>query len=136
MQEIPYVGIPAVRVMRPSVAPVDIEGTTGTLPHKAWTVSSMARVTSGSRGEGGTVTSLTSEPSAACSGTSVTTTFGSATARSIVLRMLSGSSPGKIRQLTLARAVCGRAFGAWPPESMVATQVAQQSVVVRNGGQA
>jgi hypothetical protein len=35
----------------------------------------------------------------------------------------SSVSPGITRQLTLARASCGRAFGAWPPSSIVATQV-------------
>src|SRR6201986_3738451 len=35
----------------------------------------------------------------------------------------SGASPGMMRQLTLAVARCGRALGAWPAVSMVATQV-------------
>ena len=34
--------------------------------------------------------------------------------------------PGKMRQLTFAVARCGNAFGAWPPLSMVATQVVRR----------
>ena len=34
-----------------------------------------------------------------------------------------GVWPGKMRQLMLAVARCGRAFRAWPPLIMVATQV-------------
>src|SRR5450432_4735550 len=34
-----------------------------------------------------------------------------------------GLSTGRMRQFTVAVAVCGRAFSAWPPESMVATHV-------------
>ena len=34
-----------------------------------------------------------------------------------------GWTPGMIRQLTLAIASCGSAFTAWPPSSIVATQV-------------
>ena len=64
-------------------------------------------------------------------------TLGSAITRSRVARICSGASPGKMRQLTLARAVCGRALGAWPPESMVATQVVRRrAFVVGDGGEA
>src|SRR3569832_940295 len=37
--------------------------------------------------------------------------------------MSAGLWPGKMRQLMLASACCGRAFSAWPPDTMVATQV-------------
>ena len=35
----------------------------------------------------------------------------------------SGSSPGRMRQFTLAAARCGSAFGACPASTIVATQV-------------
>src|SRR5215813_10548174 len=38
-------------------------------------------------------------------------------------RTSTGSCPGAMRQFTLADAVCGSAFRAWPPESIVATHV-------------
>src|SRR5208337_2327784 len=107
----------------PSEAPVDIVGTIGIPGHMVAKVRSSAVVTSGSSGEGGTATMGMSFPSAVFSGTTVILTLGSAATRSNVLRTLSGSSPGKMRQFTLARAVCGSALGAWPPDSIVATHV-------------
>src|SRR6266851_4441723 len=112
MQEIPYVGMSATRVYLPSVAPVDIVGTRGTHGDVILKVFSMACVTSRSSGEGGTAAMVTFFPSVVRCGTMLILTFGSFATRSSVLRTSSGSSPGKIRQLTLARAVCGRAFGA------------------------
>src|SRR6516165_6629599 len=97
--------MPAMRRYLPSVAPVDMEGTTGTPGHIMASVRSNAEVTSGSRGEGGTATMGINLPSEVFSGTTVTFTWGLATTRSRVLRTSSGSSPGKMRQLTLARAV-------------------------------
>src|SRR5579859_8042405 len=40
--------------------------------------------------------------------------------------------PGRMRQLTLALACCASALGAWPPSSMVATQVVR-SVLFQPG---
>ena len=53
----------------------------------------------------------------------VTFTSGSATNFSSLRTHDSAVTPGKMRQLTLARARCGSALVAWPPSSMVATQV-------------
>src|SRR6267378_5050910 len=127
MQEMPYVGMPAMRVYFPSVAPVDMVATRGTPGQVTFKTFSMACVTSGSSGDGGTGTTGTTFPSGVSCGTMVILTFGSFATRSSVLCTSSGSSPGKIRQLTLARAVCGSAFGAWPPKSMVATHVVCKS---------
>src|SRR5208337_1653386 len=127
MQAMPYVGMPAMRRYLPSVAPVDIEGTTGSPGHIAASVRFNVSFNSGKRGDGGTATMGMSFPSEVFSGTKVILSLGSATTRSNVLRTSSGSSPGNTRQLTLARAVCGRALGAWPPDSMVATQVVWRS---------
>ena len=43
----------------------------------------------------------------------------------LVVRLLTdaGDTPGRMRQLTLALAICGSALVAWPPSSLVATQV-------------
>src|SRR5215467_11752449 len=123
MQEMPYVGMPPMRVYFPSVAPVDMVGTKGMPGHILVKVFSMALVTSGSSGEGGTGTTGTTFPSGSACATMLIFTFGSLATRWRVFRISCGSSPGKIRQFTLARAVCGSALGAWPPESIVATQV-------------
>src|SRR5439155_17811259 len=120
MQEMPKVGMPAMRVYLPSVAPVDMVATRGTPGQVMLKTFSMALVTQGRSGEGGTGTTFPSGPG--CE-TVVILTCGSLATRSSVRRTYSGSSPGKIRQLTLARAVCGSALRACPPESMVATQV-------------
>src|SRR6185312_10349019 len=53
----------------------------------------------------------------------LTLTAGSATRSCSFWRTLSGDTPGKMRQFTLARARCGSAFVAWPPSSIVATHV-------------
>src|SRR5713226_8199700 len=127
MQEMPYVGMPAMRTYFPSVAPVDMVATRGTPGQRMLKTLSVARVTSGSNGEGGTGTTGTTFPSGASCGTMLILTFGSLATRSRVLWTSSGSSPGKMRQLTLARAVCGSAFGACPPESIVATHVVCKS---------
>src|ERR1700680_2286428 len=93
----------------------------------------MAFTTSGSSAEGGTVTVGTGLPSVPSCGTSVTVTFESAATRSRVLRTSSGSSPGKILQFTLARAVWGKALGACPPESMVGTPGVGGGAQIRGG---
>src|SRR5277367_4322603 len=123
MQEIPYVGIPAIRKIFPSLAPVDIVGTQGTPGHSTANVFSSAAVTSGNNGDAGTFTTGITVPSAAFCSTKSTVTLGSATTLIKVWCTCSGSSPGKIRQFTLARAVCGNALAACPPFNMVATQV-------------
>ena len=41
-------------------------------------------------------------------------------------RIFFGLRPGKMRQLTLAVARCGSAFGAWPPAICVATQLVRR----------
>src|SRR5207253_1195960 len=131
--------MPAMRVYFPSVAPVDMVGTRGT-PGQVLLrvfsmaavrknseqylagsqvllrVFSMAAVSSGSSGEGGTGTAGTTFPSGSVCFTMLILTLGSLATCSSVLRTPCGSSPGKMRQLTLARAVCGSALGAWPPE--------------------
>ena len=56
----------------------------------------------------------------------VTFTFGFAASFSSSPRTASLELPGKIRQLTFARARCGNALVAWPPSSMVATQVVRR----------
>src|SRR5580700_974628 len=53
----------------------------------------------------------------------VTLTSGSAITRSRSARTDSAETPGKMRQLMLARARCGSALVAWPASSIVATQV-------------
>src|SRR3989442_1626564 len=92
--------MPAMRVYFPSVAPVDIVATRGTPGQAILKVFSMAWVTSGSSGEGGTAAMVTFFPSVVRCGTMLILTFGSFATRSRVLRTSSGSSPGKIRQLT------------------------------------
>src|SRR5207248_1267567 len=115
--------MPALRVYLPSVAPVDMVATRGTPGQLIVKILFIAWVSSGSSGEGGTATTGTGFPSGSVCDTMLIFTFGSLATRSRVLRISCGSSPGKMRQLTLARAVCGSALGAWPPESIVATHV-------------
>src|SRR5215468_4945149 len=127
MHAIPNVGMPAARRYFPSLAPVDIVGTTGNPGHIVANVSEYAVITSRISGDGGTVTTGIALPSEVLSTTIVTFTPESFATRSNVFRTSSGSSPGKIRQLTVARAICGSAFGAWPPASIVATHVVLSS---------
>src|SRR5262245_34328945 len=47
----------------------------------------------------------------------------SASTSTSLSRTDAGDTPGRMRQLTLAVASCGSAFGAWPPASRVATHV-------------
>ena len=53
----------------------------------------------------------------------VTFTPGSAITRSSSARTSVAETPGKMRQLMFAPARCGKALGACPPSSRVATQV-------------
>src|SRR5216117_1012179 len=48
---------------------------------------------------------------------------GSAASSSNFAWISSGDSFGKMRQLIVARAICGKAFSAWPPEISVGTHV-------------
>src|SRR3954465_6814580 len=57
------------------------------------------------------------------SSTNSTLTFGSATISISFALTDAGDTPGRMRQLTLALAICGSALVAWPPSSFVATQV-------------
>ncbi len=62
----------------------------------------------------------------------VTATPVSPIAATSASRTVSTGTPGKIRQLTMAFAFCGKAFSACPPSSIVATQVVR--VVPTNSG--
>src|SRR3954469_6820672 len=106
--------MPALRRYRPSVAPVLITGTTTTPGNIALVNDSTLFMTSGRSGDGGLGLASLSN---------VTTTFGSAIVSTMVLRTDSGATPGRMRQFTLAVAICGSALFAWPPASRVATQV-------------
>jgi len=99
------------------VAPVLIVGTTGTPGHISCVVASMARSSSGVRGDGGL---------GLAGARGVTLTPESATTRRSVASTCSGGSPGRMRQFTVARARWGSAFSAWPPSISVATQVVRR----------
>ena len=114
--------MPACRKGWLSVAPVPIKGMTGTPGHISVVTFSIFDMTSGLRGDdwrcgGGAARFGLFAP------TIVTPIFGSASTRSSAACVSAGVSCGSIRQLTLARAVCGSALLAWPPSSRVATQV-------------
>src|SRR6188472_774900 len=55
--------------------------------------------------------------------TSFTWAFGSSIVFASVDCTDSADSPGNTRQLMFTVALCGSAFGAWPPRSIVGTQV-------------
>src|SRR5262245_1051882 len=112
--------MPALRRYNPSVAPVLMTGTTTTVGQSALVTDSIGPMTGGLSGEAGLgVASLTK----------LTVTFGSATTDSSFAFTLAGNSPGRMRQLTLAAATCGSALVAWPPSSIVATQVVRISAL-------
>src|SRR4051812_36809111 len=113
MASTPYVGMPALRRYSPSVAPVAITGTTTTPGHIASVIDSIGRISSGNSGEGalGFASSMND-----------TATLGSATTSASFSLTAAGDSPGRIRQFTVAVAVCGSALLAWPPSTRVATQ--------------
>src|SRR5438876_4187723 len=106
--------MPAVRRNRESVAPVDIEGITGTPGHIAAVTDSTARITSGVSGDAGLGKNRF---------IGVTVILSLASAPMSVRRTSSSDSPGSTRQLTTALAVWGSALLAWPPSSRVATHV-------------
>src|SRR5262245_8846581 len=112
--------MPALRRNRPSVAPVDIEGTTGTPVHISVVIRSIALKISGFSGDGTLAVALSNAE---------TEIFESARTRISADRTSTGDSPGRIRQFTIARAVCGRAFSACPASRRVATQVVRSSAL-------
>jgi hypothetical protein len=102
------------RKYRLSVAPADIDGTIGRPGARRSIALRSAFMTSSRSGEASLGLGLL---------TSLTCAFGSPIAFTSVDCTDSTDSPGKTRQLMLAVALCGSALGAWPPRSIVATQV-------------
>src|ERR1035438_5007011 len=99
----PYVGIPAAFKNSPSVAPgckIGSTGTPGKYSAASFFIGANICAVNGGGGELGPRVSNVE-----------TTTFGSATNCSSLLRTLSASTPGKMRQLILALARCGSALG-------------------------
>src|ERR1035438_9962286 len=109
--------MPALRKYRPSVAPITMVGMARTPGHMLSVMREAARKRSGRIGDDGP---------ASISRPTVIDTWSSATTFFKVARTSSGFISGKMRQFTIAPAVCGRAFRAWPPSSIVATQVVRQ----------
>src|SRR5574337_1831104 len=107
--------MPALRKYMLSVAPADMPGTISTLGKRWWTAAVTAAITSWRSGEAGLATGG--------GGCTVTVAVSSSMTLIRVGRTLSTEVPGKIRQLMLTLALCGSALSAWPPLSMVATQV-------------
>src|SRR5437868_14172332 len=100
----------------PSVAPADMDGTTGTPGHiLAVSVSTGLKILA-ARGWGPLGTSLRLSAS-------VTLISGSATSSCNLARTCSGVVPGKMRQLILASARWGKALLAWPALNKVGMQV-------------
>ena len=110
----PYVGMPAARNDRPSVAPITMIGTVCTPGHIACVTSVTARRTSARNGDAGL---CTASPSCV-----MATSVSAITLRSDS-RTYATPSSGNTRQFTVAAASCGSAFIAWPPSSIVATHV-------------
>src|ERR1043166_10148993 len=101
--------MPTARRKRPSVAPVDIVGTTGMLPHIFVVRSVTAESNSGS-------TLLGAAPNFSVDGIVYVTLMPvSPTMRPSAALTSSAFDVGTIRQLILAVAVCGSALYAWPP---------------------
>ena len=82
---------------------------------RACTAAVTAAITSWRSGEAGLATGG--------GGSTVTVADLSSITLTRVSRTLSTGVPGKMRQLMLTLALCGSALSAWPPLSMVATQV-------------
>ena len=96
------------------MAPVLITGTT-TAPGNISLVSdSTAVITFGRSGDG---------LLGCASSTNATVIFGSFRIPISVSFTATGETPGRMRQFTLALAICGSAFIACPPSSFVGTQV-------------
>src|SRR5437868_11297144 len=99
--------MPALRRYRPSVAPVLITGTTITPGNIVLVMDSSGFMIAGVSGDGWL---------GLASSTNDTVTLGSAITSSSFFLMFAGASPGRMRQVTLARASCGSAFVAWRSE--------------------
>src|ERR1700753_2734932 len=99
-------------------------GVTGVPGQIAFTSLRIGSKTSGNGG-GGTIALRSGAVSETTpvSATYFTESFGSSKSLMSSLRISSGECPGKMRQFTLACAVCGSALLAWPPERRVATHV-------------
>src|SRR5262245_57439053 len=95
-------------------------GTIGSGPQTAFTDASIAANRSGRSGEGGL---------GITGATGATSTDSSLITRRIVFSTWTGSSPGSIRQFTVAVAVCGNACSAWPAASSVGTHVVRSSAL-------
>src|ERR1700684_1628890 len=111
----PKVGMPTAFVNSPSVAPACSTGSTGTPGQNSAVSFSIGDMTAGVNGGGEAVGPRVSAEEIL--------TAGSAANSSSFARTASAVTPGKMRQLTLARARCGSALVACPASSMVATQV-------------
>src|SRR5215470_9925669 len=112
--------MPVLRRYKPSVAPVDMTGITGTPGHICSVIRSTAPRTSGLSGDGSAATAAAIED---------TVILESSKTRTSVERTSVGESPGTIRQLTTARAIWGSAFSACPPSRRVATHVVLRSAL-------
>ena len=105
--ETPYVGMPALRSYRPSVAPVDITGTTGIPGHISRVSRSIGAQDLGSQRRRRAAARLRHRRH-------VHRRVARDVARASHGRP-SRRDPGSTRQFTFARASCGSAFVAWPP---------------------
>src|SRR5579871_2406332 len=103
-----------LRRYRPSVAPVSMSGTIGNAPQIDAVTELITLSTAAGRIDGGLATAVSG---------SVNATAVSATTERSVCSIVDASTPGMMRQLIVAVARCGRALRAWPPSSIVATQV-------------
>src|SRR6185436_443099 len=103
---------------RQSVAPEEIVGITATPGYVSAVSFSIGAITLRDRVGGA--------PTFSGADWNSTVTFGSSMARINSWRISSCACPGKMRQLTLAVARCGRALGAWPPAIWVATQLVRR----------
>src|SRR3954452_16880519 len=98
----------------PSVAPVLITGKTIAPGYICLVRDSTTDIRSGRSGE---------DLLGCASFTKATEIFGSASTSVSLAFTAVGATPGRIRQFTLALAICGSALVACPPSSFVATHV-------------
>src|SRR5450631_3006380 len=110
-----------------SEAPFSITGVTG-VPGQIWVTREVKGSKTSGSGGGGTMalrSGAVSETSPA-SETYFTVSLEFPKMSISWWRISSGEWPGKMRQLTLACAVCGSALLAWPATRRVATQVVRK----------
>src|SRR5215471_7419153 len=107
--------MPAGVLKEASVAPISSCGITGTPGQRLAASALMGLMISGVSG-GATLASLRA-------GRVVTLICGSATSSASLSCTACALVPGKMRQLMLASARCGKALLAWPPLIRVTTQV-------------